>query len=406
MGPRNGRLADGARGASYRPVAERYAALVARADIAGDPAQVAAADHLDRLGFALAAPTRPRPSLLWWRSRKQPAGTGLYLYGDVGRGKTMLMDMFYDAAPVSAKRRIHFNGFMADVHERVHAVREAERLGERAKGDPVMPVAAAIAGEIRLLCLDEFAVTDIADAMILARLFAALFEKGLVVVATSNTAPDALYRDGLNRALFLPFIELLKQLLTVVRFDAGTDYRLQMLSGQPIYLTPADATATGVLDGLWRDLTRGARGADMTLRFKGRDLIVPLAACDAARFDFADLCEKPLGPNDYLTIARTFHTVFVDRIPVIAAARRDVARRFVLLIDTLYDQHVKLIATADSGPRGLYEGAGEVGAAFARTVSRLVEMQSQAYLATSHGRRGAAQDGSVDGSLAPSAQSG
>ena len=358
--------------------------MVAEGRIVDDPAQRVAASHFDAVGSALATPSKKTFFPNWFRSG-DPAIKGLYLHGDVGRGKTMLMDMFFETAPIAAKRRIHFNAFMGDVHDRVHAIREAERLGQQAKSDPIEPVARAIADETRLLCLDEFAVTDIADAMILSRLFSRLFQHGLTLVATSNTAPEDLYRGGLNRDLFLPFVDLLQRRVAMVRFGAGTDYRLRMLGSQPIYLTPADDLATAQLDGLWADLTLGAEVTPSKIRFKGRDIVVPKSACGAARFGFADLCEKPLGASDYLVMARAFHTMFVDCIPIIDAGRRDVARRFVLLIDTLYDHRVKLVASAAAEPAGLYPVADHARVAFKRTVSRLAEMRSEAYLAASHG---------------------
>ncbi len=390
---------------AYRSVADHYAALVAGGDLTHDPDQADAAARFDRVANDLATPRRRRGLLAALRPERQ-AVRGLYLHGDVGRGKTMLMDMFFDTVAVPAKRRDHFSAFMADVHERIHAVREDERTGRRAKGDPVAPVAEALAAETRLLCLDEFAVTDIADAMILARLFTPLFGRGLVLVTTSNVAPDDLYLHGLNRGLFLPFIDLLRDQVEVVRFGAGTDYRLEMLSGRPIYLTPVDADARSAVDALWHDLTLGAAAERSELRFKGRTLPVPLTACGAARFSFADLCEAPLGPNDYLAIARTFHTVVVDDVPVIAADRRDVARRFILLIDALYDQRVKLVASAAAAPEDLYRAPTPLGTEYRRTSSRIAEMQSASYLGASHGGPQEAASGAAGPAVASPPQSG
>jgi cell division protein ZapE len=249
-------------------------------------------------------------------------------------------------------------------------------------------VAAAIARETRLLCLDEFAVEDIADAMILSRLFSALFAHGLVLVATSNAEPEALYRDGLNRALFLPFIAVLRQHVDVVELDARTDYRLEKLGGAPVYVTPLGDAARAAIDRIWRSLTGTGRAASATLSVKGRAVRVPQAAQGVARFAFADLCEAPLGASDYAAVARAFHTVIVDDIPVIEPARRDVARRFINLVDVLYDHGVKLAASAAAEPEALYRAAsGEEAFAFRRTASRLTEMRSEAYLAAA--RRGA-----------------
>jgi cell division protein ZapE len=276
---------------------------------------------------------------------------------------------------------------MGEVHDRIHAFRQ----GADGAGDPIMPVATAIARETRLLCLDEFSVTDIADAMILSRLFGALFERGLVLVATSNVPPEELYKDGLNRGLFLPFVEILKRHADVVRLEVATDYRREKLAGRPVYVTPLGAAARAALDTLWQRLTGGGAGAPTALRTRGRDIRIPQADDGVARFAFADLCEAPLAANDYVQIARAFHTVFVDDIPLITDEQRDVARRFILLIDTLYDHHVNLIASAAGEPGALYTaGDGEEAFAFRRTVSRLIEMRSAAYLGGRHGAVAAA----------------
>jgi cell division protein ZapE len=378
------------------PVASRYGAKVAAGEIEANSAQIALVARLDRLNRELAdAPLRRGVigRLLNGRSR---APHGLYIHGAVGRGKTMLMDMFFAVAEVSAKRRVHFNTFMGEVQDRLHAVRQ------QSGGDPIAPVADAIANETRLLCLDEFAVTDIADAMILSRLFGALFNSGLVLVATSNNAPEDLYKDGLNRGLFLPFVEVLRRHVDIFSLDIETDYRLAKLAGAPVYVMPLGATARAALDTIWRRLTGTPRGEPTALRTHGRDIRVPQAEDGVARFSFADLCEAPLAANDYLQIARAFHTLIVDDIPIIADDRRDVARRLILLVDTLYDHRVNLIVSAGAEPAALYVATdGEEAFAFKRTVSRLIEMRSASYLGAEHG----ASVGS-NPPLAPQHQSG
>jgi cell division protein ZapE len=372
-------------------VSQQYAALVAAGEIERDRAQEALAQKLTELEVRLADHrlARKSSSLGWLFGRRENHApiTGLYIFGEVGRGKTMLMDLFFAGSTVERKRRVHFHEFMIDVHERVHAFRQKLKRGEITESDPVRLTANTVADETQLLCFDEFQVTDIADAMIMGRLFTRLFELDVVVVATSNVAPDELYKDGLNRALFLPFIALLKERLEVVRLAARTDFRLEKLSGRPIWHVPADAAAAAALDEAWRRLTGGHRGMAQTLAVKGRMVRVPQAAMGIARFSFDDLCEQPLGAADYLKIAQEFHTLILDRVPVMDYAQRNAAKRFIALIDTLYDHGVKLIASAEAAPDGLYlatEGyeAGE----FKRTVSRLIEMQSDAYLARPHGR--------------------
>jgi cell division protein ZapE len=311
---------------------------------------------------------------------------GLYIYGDVGRGKTMLMDLFFDASPVVRKRRVHFHEFMADVHERIYAFRQKAKAGEGSDEDPITLTAAAIAQETWLLCFDEFHVTDIADAMILGRLFKRLFELGVVVVATSNVPPSELYQDGLNRALFLPFIALIEEHMEVVRLAARTDFRLEKLAGAPVWYVPADSAAERALDEAWRRLTSGHAGEACDLIVKGRKLHVPCAAMGVARLSFRDLCEQPLAGVDYLKIAHEFHTVVLDHIPVMDYERRNEAKRFIILIDTLYDNAVKLVASAAAEPDALYRAdEGFESYEFKRTASRLIEMCSEAYLALPHG---------------------
>ncbi len=372
----------------------RYQALVDSGEISFDAAQAAVARRLSALNDRLAdyRLARRKSSALAWlfsRGQKQEPVRGLYIWGDVGRGKTMLMDLFMEASPVRHKRRAHFHEFMADVHERIHAWRQKLKAGEVKGDDPIAPVAAALAEEAWLLCFDEFSVTDIADAMILGRLFGKLFEEGVVVVATSNVVPDQLYRDGLNRALFLPFIKLLQERMDVLKLDSRTDFRLEKLSGQPVWLTPQGADSDRAMDAFWSRLTGGVEGEATTLQVKGRQVPVPRQAHGIARFTFSDLCEKPLGASDYLAIAHAFHTVMLDRIPVMKGLdKRNEAKRFITLIDALYDNQVKLVASAGAEPNRLYlSESGTEEFEFHRTASRLIEMRSDEYLALPHERR-------------------
>jgi cell division protein ZapE len=369
----------------------RYAAGVAGGLIEPDSAQLAVVDRLARLEAQIAERrlARKSSSLGWmFGSREKPQSKikGLYICGDVGRGKTMLMDLFFEASLVLRKRRAHFHEFMLDVHERVHALRQRMKLGEYTGADPIELVAGDLAREAWLLCFDEFHVTDIADAMILGRLFAQLFARGVVLVATSNVEPAELYKDGLNRALFLPFIRMLEDTTEVVRLSSRTDFRLEKLAGMHVWYVPADAVADAALDRAWHRLTRGRTGETQELPLKGRSVRVPRAAMGVARFSFSDLCEQPLGAADYLRIAREYHTIILDHVPVMTFETRNAAKRFIILIDTLYDLNVKLIASAEAEPDGLYRGdEGFEVLEFRRTASRLVEMRSRDYLARPHG---------------------
>ena len=370
----------------------RYAALIAAGKIEADPGQEVLARHLAALELRLERNLlAQKSSSLGWlfaqRQKSREPVRGLYIYGEVGRGKTLLMDLFFETSAVKRKRRVHFHEFMADVHERVHVFRQETKNGDSGP-DPITRAAEAIAEEAWLLCFDEFHVTDIADAMILGRLFTRLFELGVVMVATSNLAPDELYQDGLNRALFLPFVELLKKRCEVIRLEARVDFRLEKLTGVPTWYVPDNAKATGALDVAWQRLTGISTGAPHELAVKGHTVKVPQSAMGVARFSFADLCGQPLGAGDYLKIAHEFHTIILDHIPVMDYDRRNEAKRFIILIDTLYDHAVKLLASAQAQPDALYRAEeGFEAQEFKRTASRLIEMRSQAYLGLSHGPR-------------------
>jgi len=377
----------------------RYAALVAAGKIEADPGQAVLGRHLSALEQRIDQHrlARKSSSLGWLFGKREQAGgplEGLYVYGEVGRGKTMLMDLFFETSAVIRKRRVHFHQFMADVHERVHIYRQEIKNGEANEHDPIQRTAAAIAEESWLLCFDEFHVTDIADAMILGRLFTRLFELGVVMVATSNVAPGDLYKDGLNRALFLPFIALLERQCEVVRLEARIDFRLEKLTGVPTWYVPDDAKADAALDDAWRRLAGAHAGAPHELMVKGHVVRIPKAAMGVARFSFDDLCVQPLAATDYLKIAHEFHTLIVDHIPVMDHAQRNEAKRFIILIDTLYDNAVKLLASAQAQPDDLYVATeGYEANEFKRTASRLIEMRSQAYLGLPHGpRQGPAVD--------------
>jgi len=323
---------------------------------------------------------------------------GIYIRGEVGRGKTMLMDLFFQQSQVEHKRRAHFHEFMAEVHERIYGFRQNIVRGEIADRDVIALTAASIFDQAWLLCFDEFHVTDIADAMILGRLFAKLFELGTVVVATSNVAPEDLYKGGLNRSLFLPFIAQILEHMDVLRLDARTDFRLEKLVGVKMWLVPADAAADAALDRAWASMTGNAPGASRDISIKGRVLHVPCSAHGVARFSFADICEKPLAASDYLRLAHDYHTIMIDHIPLMGYAERNAAKRFIVLIDTLYDNAVKLMASAAADPLSLYVATeGNEANEFKRTSSRLIEMSSQSYLARPHGHKDSVASGSSAG---------
>ncbi|HYG89821.1 MAG TPA: cell division protein ZapE [Azospirillum sp.] len=354
-----------------------------------DPDQELAAEKLQSLYQALKN-YRPQTGKTGWRERfglaRRPepveAPQGLYLYGGVGRGKSMLMDLFFETAPVERKRRVHFHAFMLEVHERIHKHRQAR--GKGAGPDDALPeLARQLAEEAWLLCFDEFHVVDIADAMILGRLFTALFEAGVVVVATSNWAPDLLYKDGLQRELFLPFIALLKERLDVMALDGPTDYRLDRLKGTPVYYWPLSPATDAEMKALFAALTDNAPASATHLLVQGRRVDIGRAAKGVAWVDFWDLCGKPFGAADYLAIATHFHTVLLDEVPTLTDERRNEAKRLMTLIDALYEHKVNVVIAADGPPERLYP-EGRHAFEFERTVSRLMEMQSEDYLQRPH----------------------
>ncbi|MBI5264310.1 MAG: cell division protein ZapE [Bradyrhizobium sp.] len=378
----------------------QYQALVSSGEIEADPAQAEAAEAFASLERRLSNHKPLRKQGLFGRlfADKEQPPRGLYIHGEVGRGKTMLMDLFFESSSVPLKRRAHFHEFMAEVHERIYGYRQNIARGEIADTDVIGMTASSIFDESWLLCFDEFHVTDIADAMILGRLFAKLFELGTVVVATSNVAPADLYKGGLNRALFLPFIAQIKDHMDVLRLEARTDFRLEKLAGVNMWLVPADPAADAALDHAWGSLTGHARCMPRDISIKGRILHVPWSAHGVARFSFADLCEKPLAASDYLRLAHEYHTILVDHIPVMDYQDRNAAKRFITLIDTLYDNAVKLMASAKADPLSLYLATeGTEANEFKRTSSRLIEMSSESYLALPHGRKDSAASDSTNG---------
>jgi cell division protein ZapE len=365
-----------------------YQAMIADGSLAADPAQAMAVDRLQDLWERLRDyDPKPVPAvgggllsrLMNRRHAEEYEPTGLYLVGEVGRGKSMLMDLFFETADVPRKQRIHFHRFIQNVHTRIHAYKKAHPE----VSDPIPPLADRIAAEAALLCFDEFQINDIADAMILGRLFQALFDRGVVVVTTSNTPPDDLFKGQPGRDAFLPFIALIKQRLELVVMDGGRDYRRARMRGLRTWQVPADAMARRELDKAFVRLTGGSAIRPVTLTVMGRELVVPQAADGVARFDFDSLCDTALGAGDYLAIATNFHTLVLDGIPRLSPENYDQARRFIVLVDTLYDQRVKLIASADATPDQLYQH-GENAKMFERTASRLDEMQSEDWLGLAH----------------------
>jgi len=361
-------------------VADAYAALVAAGELKADPDQQAAVVAIDRFAAKRANSVRLIKRLL---GTAKPPG-GLYLWGGVGRGKSMLMDLAYEMIDIEPKRRTHFHAFMIEVHERLRAARKTE------EGDPVIAVAADIADEVRLLAFDEMMITNPADAMIMSRLFTALIEQGTAIITTSNRPPTDLYQDGLNRQLFLPFIALIEAKLKVLSLNGPTDYRLDRLTGLDTWLVPNGPEATAKLSEAFFRLTdypiedRANVPTEELAVGGGRTMHVPKSLKGVAVFSFKKLCGEARGAADYLAIARRFHTLIIIGIPVMSRAMRNEASRFVTLIDQLYEHRVKLLAAADAEPADLYP-AGDGTFEFQRTVSRLEEMQSAAYLEEGHG---------------------
>ena len=370
-------------------VLARYEGLVAAGELREDADQAAAAARLARLQEELEA-TPARGSLLWKvLGKAPPPPRGLYLWGGVGRGKSMLMDLFFESVQVQRKRRAHFHEFMLDVHARLREARKSE------SGDPIPPVVAALAEEARLLCFDEMVVNNMADAAIMSRLFTGLLEQRVTIVTTSNRVPDDLYKDGLNRQLFLPFIELIKERLDVMSLNGPVDYRRDRLGNAKLWHVPNGPEATAALSAAFFRLTdysvedRAKVPAEDIKVPGGRTLHVPKSLKGVAVFSFKRLCVEPRGASDYLAIARHYHTVIIVGIPVLGPERRNEAARFVTLIDALYEYKVKLLASADAEPVALYP-KGDGAFEFERTVSRLLEMQSDDYLALGHGESGEA----------------
>lgn len=362
-----------------------YDARLAQGALRPDPAQAAALDALARLETDLAqVPPAGRLKTLF-RKAAPPSQRGVYLVGPVGRGKSMLMDLFFETVPVEAKRRTHFHVFMGEVHRLIDAWRRGDaaarkaRFGQAKGDDPIPPVADVVAGQATLLCFDEFQVTDIADAMILGRLFEALFARGVTLVATSNRAPDQLYKDGINRQLFLPFIDLLKSKVEVVSVAGPHDYRLDRLRAAGTWFSPIDPDNERSFDRLWAEMLGPEEETGETLEVLGRRIEFPHATGGLLRASFASLCSVALGPNDYLALAERFHTVFLDGVPRLTPNRREEARRFVILVDALYEARTKLIVLAEAEPVKLYP-EGEGAFEFERTASRLQEMRSASWL--------------------------
>ena len=359
---------------------DKYRAHIRSVALEHDPAQALLIEKLEILANRLAIYSPPQRTDLfsYFTRNRGEVPKGLYIFGNVGRGKTLAMDLFFETVPTIRKQRTHFHEFMRDFHARISDARKTST------GDAITEVAKHIARQASLLCFDEFHVTDITDAMVLGRLFEKLFEHETIIVTTSNAHPHDLYKDGLNRQLFLPFIDLIEDHLEVYELDALKDYRLEKLSSQILFFTPVDQASKARMDAIWKTLTGRETGFVKEHDINGRILHVPQASMGVARFSFDKLCGRPLGTEDYLTLAHAYHTIFIDEIPVLTPERRNEARRFINLIDTLYDNRVKLVVSADVEPHQLYP-SGSGADLFERTASRLIEMRSEEYLASPHG---------------------
>jgi cell division protein ZapE len=387
-------------------VTEAYSALVNSGAIEEDPAQRALALRLDALLVEVRAflDTRSKSNALGWLlNRRRPTShgpEGIYIHGKVGRGKSMLMDIFFDLLPHGRKRRVHFNAFMAEVHERIAGQRRDFAEGRTRERDPIKPVGRALAQEAKVLCFDEFSISDIADAMIVGRLFAVLFQEDTILVATSNVAPDDLYLEGLNRPLFLPFIDLLKAHCDVFQLESRTDFRLEKISRAEAYLSPLGPKSDATLKAVWKRLSDGHAADDTELIVKGRHFSPKHAAVNAAWFTFDQLCREPRGASDYLAIADRFETVIVEGVPMMDRGMRNEAKRFILLVDTLYDKGIRAIFTAQANPHALYQSSsGTEAFEFQRTASRLIEMQSEEYLNRVNALAGSPSSGRRDGQV-------
>lgn len=374
-------------------VAEMLELRVASKVLSKDESQRAAAIQLDDVLFRLS--NEPRQSLFNIFS-KRPTPKGLYLWGGVGRGKSMLMDWFFDLAPLKAKQRVHFHAFMLGVHAKINLWRKMDKDARRASDDyirgagddPIAPVAKSIARDAKLLCFDEFHVTDITDAMILSRLFDALWKNGVIVVATSNRAPEDLYRHGLNRGLFEPFIDRMPNHMIIHEFAGETDHRFRQLKAAPVYYTPLGTEAEAGIEAAWQRLIGPAVPRETYLTVQGRGLVLRRTAAGTARASFNRLCGEALGAADYLRLAQAFQTLILENVPQMGPESRNEAKRFVTLIDALYETRTKLIMSAEVEPKDLYkDGTGVFE--FERTVSRLMEMRSHDYLAERRNMGGA-----------------